>query len=164
MYFKSMPYTFYTLDDYKTAQLITNIMTRVVLSDEAKNLMSAYDEYDIKDGETPEILAAKLYNDANLHWIILHVNEIIDPRYEWPLSTNNLLKYCQSKYTNINGVHHYEDLNGNIVNSTAPGAIPVTNYIYEDRVNEGKRRIKILKRRFVGQIVAEFKNKVSYIV
>ena len=54
MYFKSFPYTYYSLDDASTVQVVTNITSRAVLSDEVKNNLSLYDEYDIKDGETPE--------------------------------------------------------------------------------------------------------------
>ena len=30
-----------------------------------------YDTYDVKNGETPESIAFKLYDDAELHWVIL---------------------------------------------------------------------------------------------
>jgi hypothetical protein len=117
MYFKSFPYTNYSLDDRATAQLITNITTRIVLSDEVKNNLSIYDEYDIKDGETPEILADKFYNNPQLHWIILHTNEILDARFDWPQTSANLSKYIQGKYNNTIAIHHYEDGNGVYTNA-----------------------------------------------
>lgn len=116
MYFQRFPRTYYTLDDLNSVQLVTNIMVRVIFSDEIKNNLSVYDEYDIRDGETPEILADIFYDNPELHWIILHTNEILDPRFEWPLSQHNFNSYIQSKYTNVNGVHHYEDSSGNYVN------------------------------------------------
>ena len=116
MYFKSFPYTFYSLDDISTVQVVTNITARVILSDEVKTNLGLFDEYDIKDGETPELVADKFYNNPELHWIVLHYNEIIDPRFDWPLSTNNLNLYVASKYTDVNGIHHYEDANLNYIN------------------------------------------------
>ena len=116
MYFKSFPYTFYSLDDASTVQVVTNITNRVVLSDEVKNNLGLFDEYDIKDGETPELVADKFYNNSELHWLVLHYNEIIDPRFDWPLDTNNLNRYATGKYNDINAVHHYEDANGDYTN------------------------------------------------
>ena len=117
MYFKSFPYTYYSLDNTKTVQVVTNISTRVTLSDEVKSNLSLYDEYDIKDSETPELVADKFYKNPELHWLVLHYNDIIDPRFDWPLSTNNLKKYTEGKYNNIDAVHHYEDANGDNFNA-----------------------------------------------
>ena len=89
------------------------------------------------------------------------MNEIIDPRYDWPLSTFNLIKYCQSKYTNINGTHHYENTTGDWVNSTASGAVSVSNFQYEEKINESKRRIKILKPKYIDAVVKEFTAKIE---
>ena len=117
MYFDHFPLTYYSLyDDVSNVKIGTNITTRVRISDEAKNKIAIYDEYDIRDGETPEIVADRFYNNPQLHWIILHVNDILDPRFDWPLSVNNLLKFCEGKYTNVNGTHHYEDSTGNVTN------------------------------------------------
>ena len=32
--------------------------------------ISFFDTYDVKNGETPEIIADKLYDDPKLHWIV----------------------------------------------------------------------------------------------
>jgi hypothetical protein len=131
MYFKSFPYTYYSQDDRSTVQLITNITSRVVLSDEVKNNLSLYDEYDIKDGETPEILADKYYNNPLLHWIILHTNEILDARFDWPQTSANLSKYIQGKYNNTIAVHHYEDGNGVYTNANLQLSSNVSYGLYE---------------------------------
>jgi hypothetical protein len=91
-------------------------MTRAVFSDDVKNNLSLYDEIDIQDGETPEILAYQIYGNSDYHWIILHTNDIIDPRYDWPLTTDSLYAYIDDKYTSRTGIHHYEDTDGNYVN------------------------------------------------
>jgi hypothetical protein len=117
MYFQNFPYTYYSLDDIATTQIVTNISLRVRLSDELKNNFSLFDKYDIKDGETPEILADKFYSNPQLHWIILHTNDILDPRFDWPLTTNNLVLFAQGKYNNVNAPHHYVDANSIITNA-----------------------------------------------
>ena len=116
MYFQNFPYTYYYLDNTTTIQVITDITNRAVISDEVKTNLGLYDEYDIKDGETPELVADRFYNNPELHWIILQYNDIIDPRFDWPLDTNNLNRYVSGKYTNINAIHHYEDVNNNYTN------------------------------------------------
>jgi len=117
MYFQNFPYTYYSLDDIATTQIVTNISLRVRLSDELKKNLSLFDQYDIKDGETPEILADKFYNNSQLHWIILHTNDILDARFDWPLTVNNLVLYAQGKYNNINAPHHYVDASGVFTNA-----------------------------------------------
>jgi hypothetical protein len=116
MYFKSFPYTYYTLDNTNTVQVVTNITNRATLSDEVKQNLGLFDEYDIKDGETPELVADKFYGNPQLHWLVLHYNDIVDPRFEWPLPTNSFENYARGKYTDINGIHHYEDANTNYTN------------------------------------------------
>ncbi len=163
MYFERFPYTFYTLDDLRTVQLIKNIFVRFILSEEIKNNYSLYDEYDVKDEETPEQVADFFYNDPLLHWIILHTNDIIDPRFEWPLKNYDLIRYCEGKYTNIYSTHHYENSDGYIVESTFPGAVSVSNFQYEDRLNEEKRRIRVLKSQYVDALVNEFNSQIDNI-
>ena len=230
MYFKSFPYTLYSLDDISTVQVVTNITARVTLSDEVKTNLSLFDEYDIKDGETPELVADKFYNNSELHWLVLHYNEIIDSRFDWPLDTNNLNRHVAGKYTDVNATHHFEDADGNytngnayilssnaftnfsvndaITNNTNNGVAyiaqknsssnvritittggfktgdqilkssntaisanitsavilsgtPVTNFAFEDELNESKRRIKILKAAYIDAVVNDFKKKLG---
>lgn len=153
MYFNNFPYTYYTLDDGATVQIVKNITLRVVLDQIIKTNYGMYYEYDIRDGETPEIVSYKLYNTTNLHWLVLHMNDIVDPRFEWPLSNYDLIQYVEGKYANPSATHHYVNSDGFIVNSTAPGAYPVSNFEYESSLNESKRRIRVLKADYVESVV-----------
>ena len=116
MYFESFPYTYYSLDDIASVQVVTNITSRVKIDDYVKNNLALLDTYDIKEGETPEIVADKFYNNAKLHWIVLLTNEILDPRFGWPLTSVNLNQYIIDKYGNASAIHHFEDGDGNYVN------------------------------------------------
>ena len=161
MYFETLPKTFYSLDDGATTQIVTNIFLRFVFSDEIKNNLTLYELYDIVDGETPEIVSDKFYSRPDYHWVILHLNDILDPRYDWPLSTFNLQKYCDSKYANPYGIHHYVNTDGHIVNSNAPGATSVSNYQYEEEINESKRKIKILKADYLKTVLDNYENSLG---
>jgi hypothetical protein len=230
MYFENFPITYYSLHDTSNIKLITNITARVKINDELKNTLGLYDEYDVQDGETPEIVAEKYYSNPELHWIILLYNDILDPRFDWVLSSNDLIRVIESKYNNINAVHHYEDANGvytngnvylqsnvsftsfstgdiitnntnigtavitskisdsnvvikvstggfisgdqiklstnasitaNVTSTTPISGTAVTNYTYEDAVNESKRRIRILKTPYVDSVIRDFKQKLE---
>lgn len=115
-YFEKFPKIAYTLDEYRSGQIVPDILRRTKFISELASNFAYFDEYDVKDGETPEIVADLFYNNPTLHWVILQTNEILDPRFDWPLSTNNLLRFARGKYNNVNAIHHYEDALGNITN------------------------------------------------
>ena len=48
------------------------------LDQKLKSTVSLFDTYDVKNGETPEIIADKLYDDPKLHWIIMLINNVTD--------------------------------------------------------------------------------------
>lgn len=111
--FPQIPYSIGRTDD-KVAQfqLATNIMVRVRVLVEALDRVFNYYEYVVKDGETPEILAEKVYGDPEAHWLILLTNNITDPVYDWPLRNDVFDKYLISKYGSMETAkttyHHYE--------------------------------------------------------
>ena len=160
-YFSNFPQITYSFDSGNTVGVIvvTDILRRVKADDANIKNVLAYDEYDIQDGETPEIIADKLYNDSTLHWIILISNEILDPRFDWPLSTNALANYVTDKYGvgNEHALHHYVNDYGDVVHSSYAGTkYEVNNTDYENEQNETKRRIKVLKSKYVPQFTQSF--------
>jgi len=110
MYFKPFPILNYTLDNGNSYQEVQDILRRVLLEFSVKTNGSVYQLYDVQDGETPEIVAHKFYGNTNAHWIILHANEIIDPRFDWVMSQIDLEEYCKNKYgeDKLYDIHHYE--------------------------------------------------------
>ena len=96
--FEAFPRIAYTLDDGDTEQVVVDIFKRVVLSKEFQENSAYFETYDVNHGETPEELSFRFYGTPNLHWLILLTNNIIDPRFEWPLSQDNLIKQTQRKY------------------------------------------------------------------
>lgn len=97
-YFSKFPKIYHSFDDFKTSEQVTNILTRFSLEEKLKENTSIFYEYDIRDGDTPEIIAAKVYNSSERHWIVLMFNDIIDPHYDWPLQYDVLNKYIDAKY------------------------------------------------------------------
>lgn len=159
MYFKRFPDIYYECDIGGVEQLkvVKDITLNVRLRKAVLENIVLYDEYDIKDGETPEIIAYNVYGSAEYHWVIMLANERYDYIEDWPMDSRTLDTYIKNKYTNPYDTHHYKDPNGFVVNSTAFQASPVTNYQYEEQLNEQKRRIKLIQPGLIGQILRQYK-------
>jgi len=97
-FFENFPRIAYTLDNNESEQVIQDIFKRAILSKEFQDNNSYFETYEVLGGETPEQLSFRFYGTPDLHWLILLTNNIIDPRFEWPLSQDNLIKQTQSKY------------------------------------------------------------------
>jgi hypothetical protein len=97
-FFESFPRISYTLDDYDSEQVVVDIFKRVIVSKEYQENSSFYETYEVLHGETPEDISYRFYGTQNLHWLILMVNNVIDPRFEWPVSEENLLKAVADRY------------------------------------------------------------------
>tara|TARA_R100001129_G_C5254261_1_gene229249 strand:- start:99 stop:758 length:660 start_codon:yes stop_codon:yes gene_type:complete len=171
--------------------LVKNIFRRAKLRTDVDKAITAYDFYVIKEGERPDILANKFYDDPELDWVILIVNNITSIRDEWPLSNNDLNTHMIDKYGSESAlaeVHHYEtreirdqynrtvleaglEVDQNFVFSYTPiggvtqdisAAGPVSNYEYERTVNDAKRVIRILKEEYVGGLVSDMRSMMKY--
>ncbi|SVD51692.1 uncharacterized protein METZ01_LOCUS404546, partial [marine metagenome] len=108
MYFENFPVVLYDSVGKGNFKFATNLLRRVGLRTKVKSNVLLFDTYDIRSGQTPEEIADKLYNDPELHWVILMVNDITDRYHQWPLNENQFIAHINDKYDDINAVHHYE--------------------------------------------------------
>jgi hypothetical protein len=99
-YFETLPKIIKT-DNFGNATILTNLMARASLIPELMKNPSVYYTYDIQEGDTPESIAHKYYGDVYRYWIVLFANQIIDPQWQWPMSSNVFAKYLQDKYPTI---------------------------------------------------------------
>ena len=163
-YFKNFPIINYSVDGARTAFQITDFFRRIKADKGNVETSLAYYEYQIRDGETPENLSVNIYGKSEYHWVLLIINEIIDPRWDWPMQANTLLQYVEAKYgvDQALATHHYENADGDTVHVSYAGIkYSITNYDYEDGLNEARRTIKILKPRFLAEFVDSFMAKVK---
>ena len=171
MYFDMIPKIYYDSKANDKYDLLTNLMTRVKLRTDIKNDIFDYDYYDVIDGETPEIIAHKYYGNPELHWTILIANDIVDYYRDWPMTTQRFEEYVKDKYTNPQDVHHYEisqtsgdttkTINVGLNNTDYESASVISNYIYEQRLQDDKRQIRLIGQRFIKQFVDEFRSKID---
>jgi hypothetical protein len=97
-FFSEYPKISYSLDDFESRQVVVDIFKRVVLSKEYLENSLYFEEYEVLHGETPEEVSYRFYGTSKLHWTILMFNNIVDPRFEWPVSEESLYKIVEKKY------------------------------------------------------------------
>ena len=139
-----------------------------------------YYRHQITPSDTPESIAHNYYDDSRLDWIIILVNQMIDPHWEWPKSQPLLDKYVKNKYGSTAAaretVHQYMQritdhqvlTDGTIVkekwinidlktyNTVSSTHKKIkTKYEYEDEENEKLREISILDTEFVPEVIAQ---------
>lgn len=174
MFFRSMPTMRYNIDN--KPRNVTDIFRRVAVS-KFQNTKLALNSYYVQDRERPDHVAYNWYGSSSYHWVILMINNIVDVYNEWPRPQNSLFEYVEEKYgaNNASEIHHYvlkKDVNDNDVTEEiyvdynaadlASGKIEsVTNYKYEEELNDDKRQIYLLKPEFLGEFVTDYKNLMA---
>ena len=156
MFFTAFPTVYYYFNDPDKETLATTITRRARLARTVINNISLFDEYYIRDGDTPEMLAFKAYGEPQYHWIILMCNDIIDPFEQWPKTDSGLVEYCKKVYgeNNLYAIHHYVDSKNNWI-PTGTTQQSVTNLQHEIDINDAKKIIKLPKKEYINQIIAE---------
>jgi len=168
-----------------------NLFKRVKLSDEIFGELTYFSKYTIKNQERPDSVAYNVYKDSNLDWLVMLSNNIINIQTEWPMdqvSYNNYLLNKYGSYENMYGVHHYEtievlDTNKNEIlpkglevpqdfsityfdNGVEKIATNITgeisNLVYEDRVQEEKNNIYLLRPEYISLIINEIEKQMPY--
>ena len=171
--------------------VVKNIFKRSKLRTDVDQAITGFDYYYVQDQQRPDVLAQQLYGDSELDWVILTANNITNIRDQWPLNNNDLHAYMLEKYgseQNILGIHHYETRQildeynrvvmpaglevdadftfkyKNFTNTivTVNPVVTITNYDYENKLNEGKRQIRILKPQYLGAFISEHKQIMNY--
>ena len=174
-YFETFPKLLYDIDNTKNFKLVTDIFRRIKVREQLKENAALFSKYSVPSGEQPETTSYKHFGTTDYFWIILLLNDITDRYYGWPLSDQDFEKYVTDKYTNPQGVHHYEitqssgpqtgngpdDYSHKIeVNETEAGAESVSNYEYERREQDKKRNIKLLDPRYLPMFLEEFERLI----
>ena len=170
-YFENFPDIIYDINGKGNFQNSKNLLRRVALREKVRTNTLLYDTYDVREGESPESIAHKFYGDAELHWIILMVNNITDRYHGWPMTTPQFLEFVNDKYDNVDATHHYEitqssgstkvKIDIGTDNTDYPSASIVTNFEYEEERQDDIRQIRLLDPAYVQQFVDEFNHLVN---
>ena len=137
-YFNRLPNFEYVnrLPDAKISDYIQvkNLFKKGVIREDIFQDITFFTKYQIQGDDRPDNVAAKVYGDPTLDWIVLQSNNIINVQTEWPLSQNRFDEYCLAKYGSYdslyNGVHHYETIE--IKNSNGVVIVPGEQQVPSD--------------------------------
>tara|TARA_Y100000310_G_scaffold193327_1_gene193300 strand:+ start:395 stop:922 length:528 start_codon:yes stop_codon:yes gene_type:complete len=167
-YFSKFPKIPYDIKGDKNQKLVSDILRRVKLRAKVADVANLFDKYDVPEGDTPETIALKHFGSTDYHWVILMTNDITDRFYGWPLDFSQFEKFIFDKYTNPDDIHHYEKTqssgpqsssdNSHLIecNSDDSDGSSVSNREYEQRLNDDKRRIKLMNVGFLSTFIEEF--------
>jgi len=121
MYFREFPKFLYDFKygnrDTRTS-IVTDITRNVRVRKEVLENVTLYDEYDIVDGETPEIIAEKIYGNPEYHWIIMLANGRYDYITDFPKNELDCTTACKITFNpELTGTWSYED---NVITVNSP--------------------------------------------
>ena len=94
-YFSAFPLTTYS------NIICTNTTLRAKLKDAVKLSKSLYYPYSVTEGERPDSVAYNYYGSCDFDWLIFFSNDIVDPYYDWPLSSDVLNAKVTKEYGSI---------------------------------------------------------------
>ena len=171
---------------------VKNIFMRGKLREDIFQDASVFTKYKIKGNDRPDNIAFELYGDANLDWLILTCNNIINVYNEWPMTQFDFENYLLEKYVTydkINAIHHYEttevknSLGATIISAglqvdsnysisfyddqiegmtTVYPVVSVTNYEYEENLQNDRRNIFVLKSKFISIVKDDLEEMMEY--
>ena len=148
-----------------------------------------FEAYSIEPGETPDVIANRLFDDPFLDWAILLVNDIIDVYEEWPKSQSQLEDYVGEVYGELkkDDIHHWETneillddgtvfikegievtedwrtvMPDGTMKTAAESRYSVSNFEHEYFKNELKRQILLPVNNMIEIMVEEFEDLVAY--
>ena len=93
-YFKSIPNVKYDINGNapNTFQTATNIMKRPKFKPKVIDEITDYYPYRVVDGERPDIISFREYGTVGYAYLIMLINNIVDPTFDRPLSTQQFEK------------------------------------------------------------------------
>ena len=197
-YFRNIP-DFEYVNRTKDGQFISNytqvknFFKKGKLREDLFQDLTIFEKYNVKGDDRPDNVANEIYGDANLDWVVLLSNNIINIQNEWPLSQVSFETYVLDKYRTLeklDEIHHYEsnevkDLNGIIifpkgvrvsaaqsvsyyeqlseeVITVNPISKAITNYEHEQKVNNDKRNIFLIKPIYLNVVFDDLEEMMVY--
>ena len=157
-YLNRLPERTYPTSDNHGTQTVRDITFATnLLQRKLKN--EYFTTYSLSDGERPEIAAFNLYEDPQHYWILLLVNRVVDPFFDWYLSDEQVKQLTLDRYGSLEEVHHYETEEGAWVAedelSEYANTFAVRNIDYETNENDKKRKILAIKPKYIQKVISQ---------
>ena len=173
--------------------VVKNLFKRGALRQDIFGDLTFFTKYKIIGDQRPDNVADEVYGDSNFDWVVMLSNNIMNLETEWPWSEEAFNKYLLAKYGSYEKIYEtkdYEtteitDSTGRIIireglvvpqdfsvtfydtglqqTVTKSSTFPVSNYEYENRINNAKRNIFLLKPIYLAVIVDDMDETMPYI-
>lgn len=169
--FTYYPKIAYKVDDYNFLKVIDiNVVTKI------KDYLTqyrgiSYTPYVVADGESPDFISYKFYEDPGYDWIIMLTNNVHSIYDDWPRNSEAFKEYIIYKYGSLQNAmsttKYYYDADRNIIDVIEYTSLPTNNrnaetvYEYELRLNVNKSRIKILNRSAINSVESGLRSILS---
>ena len=188
-YFRNLPRVGYDINGTGKDSFVnvTNIMKRVKFKPTVLEDISNYYPYFVKEGERPDIISQVEYGNVGYAYLILLVNDIFDPNFDWPLNSQVFEKFIINKYgsvtTAISGIkHYYQIIRAEVPRTGTSERIPevkfavdettydslgiserttLSNYDHEVELNDAKREIRLINPAFIQDIDYQVKRTLK---
>ena len=179
-YFRNIPKVKYDINGAEPNKFlnVTNIMKRISFKPSVIEDITDYYPYRVKDGERPDILSFQKYGTVAYAYLIMLINDIYDPLFDWPLSSQQFEKYLINKYGRVSAAmgttkYYYQIIRAEVARTGTSERIPAVKFIvdqttydalgtgdrstqsqyeWEDELNDNKRDIKLINAAFIQDI------------
>ena len=179
-YFKNIPKVSYDINGTEPNNFlsVTNIMKRVKFKPKIIEDIVDYYPYFVKEGERPDIISFNEYGTIAYAYLIMLVNNIYDPLFDWPLSSQQFEKYIESKYGSVSSAmgttkYFFQIIRAEVARTGVSERVPEvkfivdettynaldagerttqTEYEYEEELNDNKREIRLINPEFIQDI------------
>ena len=180
-YFGYLPQIEYNIRGNKYGETFTarDIFIRNLIKQNVVEKAIDFEKHTIGDGERPDTTSYLVYGSVKYDWIIFLANQMFNPYFDWPLSSQDFTKMIKGKYGSVERakkqIHQYRQiieeetdtttLKEVIIDKDAYNALTdvdrkrITKYDIEFKKNEANRRIKIIDRQYVENIMKEAQTK-----
>ena len=152
-YFQNFETLVYDVVGDGNPKLFTHLLRRVKINDLVKDNVLLFD----------------FYGSAELHWLVLYANNIVDRYHQWPMSVRAFEEYLSEKYANPLATHHFEisqksgdttvkiNIGLDSTGHSGDTVSAVTNREYEENLQTEYSKIRLVRKEFVNQIRKELR-------
>ena len=188
-YFKNIPNVLYDINGTEPNQFraVTNIMSRVRFKPSVIENITDYYPYKVLEGERPDIVSYKKYGTVAYSYLILLINDIVDPLFDWPLPTRQFENYIIEQYggiatAQVTNKYYYQIIRPEVAKTGISERVPEYKiivdqttynsldqsvrsaqsvYDWEVEQNDNKREIKLINPDFIQDIDYEVKKTLA---
>ena len=188
-YFKNIPNVLYDINGTEPNQfrVVTNIMSRVRFKPSVIENITDYYPYKVLEGERPDIVSFKKYGTVAYSYLILLINDIVDPLFDWPLPSRQFENYIIEQYGSVataqsTNKYYYQIVRAEVARTGVSERVPEYKiivdqttynsldasvrsaqsvYDWETEQNDNKREIKIINPDFIQDIDYEVKKTLA---